>query len=232
MTKRTVFKYLIECVLIFASVIAAFIFDNERDKREFKEQELNLLRDVMGDLISDSLQYVARINQATILRTELTYLIRQLESKKVALNDVSTLFKPIEIVLNKTTYDVIKSTGGFRYINDKELVDGLSDYYNSRTYISEIYSKVIMDTDTRIGELLIAETNFIDNTNPQPSYLIFSHSIALESLNGLKGNQRLINLCYAKRTFLDQLIVVFTNFCKAKSKELYIKCEKYLELKS
>lgn len=233
MNKQTIFKYLIECFLIFISVIAAFVFDNEREKRQFKEEELGLLRDVMADLSNDSIQYAARINQATILRTELTKLINDLETNEKANSiNINVLFKPIEIVLNKTTYDVIKSTGGFRHITDKELVNGLSEYYNSRAYISDIFSKLITETDTRITEMLVSKTKFIDNKNSQNSYLIFTHTIAPESLNRLNGNQELINLCYLKRTFLDQLISVFSNFSKVKSEELHLKCQKYLQTKS
>lgn len=225
-------RYLVECVLIFISVLGAFLFDNAREKRQLKEKELNLLRDVTTDLINDTIQYNARIRQATDQRNEMSGVIASLESTRTSDgSNIEISFKPFEMVLNKTTYDVIKSTGGFEFISDKALVNGLSEYYNSRAYISDTYMRLISEIDNEFSKILIDQVKFIDNKNPKPSYITFTHAIDQKSLAKLHGNQKVINLLYLRRTFLDQLIMVLTNFLKPKSKKLHEQCETYLEEK-
>jgi hypothetical protein len=231
MDRKTIFKYLAECIFIFIGVIAAFLFDNARERRQLKDQELDLLRDVSIDLANDTIRYNRLIADANNLKNKLTELIRSLEAtNNEAIDDYALKFT-FAIDLDKTIFEEIKSTGGFRFIEDKELVKELLTYYQDREFVAnQIQTKFFDRVDQRMYDFIDTQSKFVDDK--MDSVTKISYKIDQESIDRLRGNQKLINLCYEKRGYVIMVTENALRKYKKTCKRLHTKCETYIMTKN
>jgi hypothetical protein len=226
--RKHLFRYFVECILIFLSVISAFLVDNFQDRVELKEEEFNLLIDVKNDLVDDTVLIQKRIEFGIFLNEELSRLITILEhpNNKDTIDDYILKYST-GLFLNKTTYEGIKNTGGFRFLKDKQLVNELSDYYNNREEWTQYCSNEIRAIDNEIAAYLRRMTRFVDNPLAGQPGAAIPYNIESKSLNGMKGDQHFINLCHEKRTRIQQMNFLM-NSLRLASIQLNLKCSKYL----
>lgn len=221
-TRKDFYKFLFECIVIFISVLAAFIIDNYRNQRDEFKTELTLLAEITEDLRADSANYVVKRKSLTELNRSLEKIISVLENKDNqidSLNDFPLVWVET-IESNPITYEGLKNTGGFKFIADKQVTKGLLEHYYRRKYLSDVSERELRSNQEMIKEFLIKNTRFGNST--KTTFLVEK-----KSLLELRGNQELINLCYMKKLALNLTMggveggSEFTN-------DLIIKCDQYL----
>ncbi len=222
LTKAHFVKLFFECVIIIVSVLFAFFIENYREDKEQFANELQLLSEITSDLKEDSILFAEKVSTLTQLHKGMNRIILFLEGKTNSLDSLEDY--PLMWVErargNSIVFESIKNTGGFKFITDKQITKGLLEYYNERMFLSEIVEQELVANQERIKDLLVKNGKFQDFNR---TTFILDKSSFLK----LKGNQELINLCYAKKFTIFGTIRGIENR-KQKLDELIKRCDRYL----
>lgn len=216
-------KFAFECLLIFISVLAALFIENYREEREDLKNELTLLADITSDLRKDSVRFTNQQHNIKQSISDLNKLISILERKSSgydSLND-HAFFDFDNAAINATTYESLKSNGGFKLIPDRKLTSKLSEYYSLRSYYSDLAHNRIQDIQDDILQFLTKNTQF--TRSDQNDYLVDR-----KSMHALIGNQEIINLCYIKANTLQQISYSIDDR-RESAEELIVLCNSYLK---
>jgi len=125
-------EYFIDFVMLFVAVTLGFYAENVRDQQSEKNREISYLKNVHEDLLvdMDRFEYVTSANNFRLLLLDSLHL----EIKKTN-PDLSSLYYYIRNLSLRATFesshlglDQIKSSGGFRLIQNAKIIAGIQEY--------------------------------------------------------------------------------------------------------
>ena len=139
------YVYFIDFIMLFVAVTLGFLAENVRDQQTEKNREISYLKNVHEDLLVDinNFEYVISSNNSRL---------SLLDSLHMEINkpnpDLPSLYYYIRNLTLRTTFesshlglDQIKSSGGFRLIENAKIIAGIQDYeglLNSTMKLEEV----------------------------------------------------------------------------------------------
>jgi len=139
------YVYFIDFIMLFVAVTLGFLAENVRDQQTEKNREISYLKNVHEDLLVDinNFEYVISSNNSRLSLLDSLHM----EINK-ANPDLPSLYYYIRNLTLRTTFesshlglDQIKSSGGFRLIENAKIIAGIQDYeglLNSTMKLEEV----------------------------------------------------------------------------------------------
>lgn len=183
MVRKDIFNkwshYVLEFVMLFLAVIGGFVVENFREDLSERNEEIGYMESLLVDLEKDriDLEYSSEYGKITLLgsdslRNELTKW--PLEGREKKLYHFWLLqHTGIGFPNHDRTISQLKNAGKYRFIRNKSVADGISDYYkkiqignatangswhsnisnNSMMYVSKIFdiSKILDFQDSAVA---------------------------------------------------------------------------------
>ena len=127
-------KYAGEFVIIFTSITFTWWFDEWRQEREDRKEELRLLRNLNSNLKQDSVNLTGELNYVRRSEFTLETFLDKIERGDLKDSDSSgfmlrRLIVAPEFHPNTTTFEAIKSTGELKLISDDSLSQAIMNMY-------------------------------------------------------------------------------------------------------
>lgn len=134
-SRKTLYHYLFEFLMLFLAVTAGFFADNLREKEVEHHREIKYIRTLVEDLKKDILE-IDRIRSLRVAREDSTEVLISLLVKKDRdkyVNDIYRLINATEgyesFLRNDRTIQQLKSAGGMRLIKE-EVAGDIMKYDN------------------------------------------------------------------------------------------------------
>jgi len=143
--KKKWYVYFIDFIMLFVAVTLGFYAENVRDQQSDKNREISYLKNVHEDLLVDikRFEFVKSSNNFRLLMLDSLHM----EISKAS-PDLPSLYYYIRNLALRTTFesshlglDQIKSSGGFRLIQNAKIIAGIQDYergLNSAMKLEEV----------------------------------------------------------------------------------------------
>ena len=134
--KKNFKEYFLEFLMIFLAVTLGFFADNIRENIADANKEKQYARSIYDDLKVDTAVIQRTINEKAWIVLKFDSAENILTTNKVSENNEYIYYVERYISLNDVftsqdvTYQQLRSSGNFRYINNIELYKKISDYYN------------------------------------------------------------------------------------------------------
>ena len=130
--KKKWYVYFIDFIMLFVAVTLGFLAENVRDQQTDKNREISYLKNIHEDLLVD-------INRFEFVKSSNNFRLLMLDSLHMEINkaspDLPSLYYYIRNLALRTTFesshlglDQIKSSGGFRLIQNAKIIAGIQDY--------------------------------------------------------------------------------------------------------
>jgi hypothetical protein len=143
--KKKWYVYFIDFIMLFVAVTLGFYAENVRDQQSEKNREISYLKNIHEDLLVD-------INRFEFVISSNNSRLSLLDSLHMEINkanpDLPSLYYYIRNLALRTTFesshlglDQIKSSGGFRLIQNAKIIAGIQDYergLNSAMKLEEV----------------------------------------------------------------------------------------------
>ena len=159
------YVYFIDFIMLFVAVTLGFLAENVRDQQTEKNREISYLKNVHEDLLVDinNFEYVISSNNSRLSLLDSLHM----EINK-ANPDLPSLYYYIRNLTLRTTFesshlglDQIKSSGGFRLIENAKIIAGIQDYeglLNSTMKLEEVREHTIEQARFKIAIVFDAGT--------------------------------------------------------------------------
>jgi hypothetical protein len=130
--KKKWYVYFIDFIMLFVAVTLGFYAENVRDQQSEKNREISYLKNIHEDLLVDinNFEYVISSNNSRLSLLDSLHM----EINK-ANPDLPSLYYYIRNLTQRSTFesshlglDQIKSSGGFRLIQNAKIIAGIQDY--------------------------------------------------------------------------------------------------------
>jgi hypothetical protein len=125
--------YLVELLVVFVSITAAFLLNNWREDTVNRGLEKKYLTSIYQDLVADSLSMSHLISIHEKKLDEIQGYVKQLRGKQEIGDSASALFGSMlsnySIQPNSTTYESMKNSGDLKLIRDYRIRDAIVKYY-------------------------------------------------------------------------------------------------------
>ena len=207
-------EYLLEFFMLFLAVTAGFFAENFREHLSNNGKEREYMRSLIRDLISDTALINGNIRYNTLIYksdSSLLYLLNNPANDSSALD---TLFKKATKASNfwvdfndPKTFEQLKSTGDFRLIKNKIVLENISNYYqqvsSDKIFRDEIQSQLqitynladkIFDEYTfanngaRLTKLVTGDLTLIKEYNNKLYHLIIQYKEFIRHMALIKQN--------------------------------------------
>ncbi len=165
--KKKWYVYFIDFIMLFVAVTLGFLAENVRDQQTDKNREISYLKNVHEDLLVDinRFEFVVSSNNFRLLMLDSLYM----EINKVS-PDVPSLYYYIRNLALRTTFesshlglDQIKSSGGFRLIQNAKIIAGIQDYerlLNSAMKLEEVRERTLEQARFKMAVVFDADTHY------------------------------------------------------------------------
>ena len=165
-------EYLLEFFMLFLAVTAGFFAENFREHLSNNGKEREYMRSLIGDLKSDTALINGNIRYNTLIYKSDSSLLYLLNNPATDSLIVDTLFKKATKASNfwvdfndPTTFDQLKSTGDFRLIKNKIVIENISNYYqqvsSDKIFRDEIQSQ--LQITYNLADKIFDEYTFVNN---------------------------------------------------------------------
>lgn len=136
--KKNFREYLLEGLMIFLAVFMGFIAENIREHISDSGKEKNYIRSLYGDLKKDSTQLAEVINIGGKLSNGQDSLLRMLKVRQLTPGQPDSIYRLFfkygtiipEFNVTERTMNQLISSGNFRLIENEDLADSISSYYD------------------------------------------------------------------------------------------------------
>ena len=159
------YVYFIDFIMLFVAVTLGFYAENLRDQQSEKNREISYLKNINEDLLVDinNFEYVISSNNSRLSLLDSLHM----EINK-ANPDLPSLYYYIRNLTQRSTFesshlglDQIKSSGGFRLIQNAKIIAGIQDYeglLNSTMKLEEVREHTIEQARFKIAIVFDAGT--------------------------------------------------------------------------
>jgi len=163
--KKKWYVYFIDFIMLFVAVTLGFYAENVRDQQSEKNREISYLKNIHEDLLVDinNFEYVISSNNSRLSLLDSLHM----EINK-ANPDLPSLYYYIRNLTQRSTFesshlglDQIKSSGGFRLIQNAKIIAGIQDYeglLNSTMKLELSREHSLEQTRFKIAEVFDAGT--------------------------------------------------------------------------
>lgn len=204
-------EYFLEFLMIFLAVTMGFIAENIREHfTERKIARLNL-EAYRNDLLQHEKQYTSYINilvnGVPLYDSIVSILYTKNENKELAI--LSRLLlegqKNVVIAINTPTYEQLISSGSMRFIENKDIKDGIANYKNKIDFLANYNDRIITTINNQSGEIgKIIDMHDFWNTKKK----VVGYTPEMQPFN-LNQGQRSFMIAYYK-LFTVQVITLST----------------------
>jgi len=157
--------YFWEFLMLFLAVFCGFMAENMREHAIEKKREKIYMKKLVEDLESDTISYnkYARNNvRALQIIDSLIYLLKSPNRKShlsriYYLARMSTL-RTDQLITNNRTFEEMRSSGQLRLINNQQVSDSISNYYQSLKLINTQNERI----SVRVNEYFLAMGKVFD----------------------------------------------------------------------
>ena len=201
------FRYGFETIAVVVGILVAFALDNWHEQRQSKEQEINLLKELVENLESDCKQYENRIKWQEKLIANIDRLIGHLEAKRPYEDSLKITMMQIswfeEFSVNRSAYETLKSVGIER-ISSTELKKAITHHYDVLIADKSMIIQNVVNSEA-IGHEEFFMNNFrITNAGTIPTnYSVLIHEPFY------------INLLYSRLSWKKDYITMLTQLMDA-----------------
>lgn len=161
-------RYLIEIIIIIIGISLSFAL-NDWDKKRSQEKEYHTyLLNLQQDIRIDSAQIVNDMKGYNRIIDGIDLILRyddkhRQDSLPYLANAVSNLLNNIEFLPNNNTFEVLRSTGGFKVFKNEKLVKQIVTHYQfDYAYINMMLKGVIHERNNLLQPFMIKNIYFKD----------------------------------------------------------------------
>ena len=134
--KKNFKEYLLEFLMIFLAVTLGFFAENIREHINRSKDIKQSIHSMISDLKSDSIMYQSLLSGNEISRYMDDTLLAMLADKSLNTNHIYFLARDITASLdfvrpNTKTFEQLKSSGAFQFIENENVLDSIASYYQS-----------------------------------------------------------------------------------------------------
>jgi len=128
--------YLLEFMMIFFAVCAGFLAERFREELKDKEHLHKYIVSMVADLKSDIMMFDSTMTENAESRRMTDSLISLLKTKSKNTSEIYYLARTIPLKRdsyypNTKTFDQLKSSGGLRLIEQENILDSITSYYQA-----------------------------------------------------------------------------------------------------
>jgi len=206
--------YFWEFLMLFLAVFAGFLAENQREHFVEKQREKQYIVSFAEDLVADTTEINARINdcdQYINAADSLTLLLESPDPNKSA-NNIYYFLRYVHrsrpFTVNDRTIVQLRNAGGMRLVSDKAVSDSMLSYYRAVDFLKWIFEEQIdlkrslraLYSDLLYGKDFakvtddqnrMVRTNEILKLRPANEEVINSFILLLENIKGInQGTKR------------------------------------------
>jgi hypothetical protein len=159
--KKNFKEYFLEFLMIFLAVTMGFFAENLREHINNNEHVKNNMKSLMADLKSDSAMFSEVVKENLYAEKMIDTLIDMLNEQSPRTGHIYFLARNITAVIdnprpNTRTFDQMKTEGSFHLIDNKNLLDSITLYYQALKFFemgSNIELQKLYDVHSANSEL-------------------------------------------------------------------------------
>ena len=204
-------EYLLEFFMLFLAVTAGFFAENYREHLSNNAKEREYMHSLISDLKSDTALIGRNIRYNTLVYKSDSSLLILLNNPVTDSFLEDTLFKKAEKASNfwpdfndPKTFEQLKSTGDFRLIKNKPVLENISNYYqvvsSDKIFRDEIQSQLQLTYN--LADKIFDEYTF-ENNQTHPTKLITDDPQLIKEYSN-----KLYHLINEYKEFIRHLLIV------------------------
>jgi len=213
--KRKWPQYLIEAIVIIASILGAYALDNWNETRKEKEVELAYMKEIIENLNYDikrcqinadmNVHYIGGLDS---LRKEIKKAINGTsQPEKIYYFALKYSRDFNEAVFNRSAITELKNSGSLRLVENRVLIHDILDYYERKVFAVEGYSpsnqlSALLKTQNRFLSLVGFEQyiNSFENSNMKiiENEYDYSEILKMKNLQLLQSDKMSLQQYYSE----------------------------------
>lgn len=145
--KKQWFEYLLEFIMLFLAVFLGFVAENIREKNHENRKEKEYAYSMYEDLKTDTFLLRREILRITNIGTKAASAVKIIQAGSFTDTNVNILYKlnrrflsPLGLVLTDRTSAQLKNAGGMQLLNNKIVIEGITNYWHSEESLMELKS--------------------------------------------------------------------------------------------
>jgi|SRR5579871_64738 len=181
--KKNFKEYFLEFIMIFLAVTLGFFAENLREYFKDKSEIQNDMQSMVADLRADVSMYNYYISENQLSDRKIDTLITLLKTNRSNSSDIYFLARYITASNNTytpstKTFDQMKSSAALKLIEPRDLLDSISDYYQSLQWFPGVNTL----QNEKLSEVHLANSQLFDGYVFQKMFEVVSTKF------GAKGN--------------------------------------------
>ena len=162
-------EYFLEFLMIFLAVTMGFFAESIREHLVEKAHEKEYMKEIVEDLKYDTIRCRVNAENNVLLLSGLDSLRNELKQAIKGNINANALYyfsfqytgKWHQAIFNTSTITELKNSGSLRLIEDKNIVNGIADYYERKIIATQLYLPDAQDVD-KISEEFFSLTGLDD----------------------------------------------------------------------
>ena len=189
--KRSLQRLSLEALAIFLGVSGGFLADDYRDYRNDRQEELEILAEMLDDLALDSADLAPVLQKSVSRLQRMTWLINEARQPGVsnesivAVLDAQAADRFLSFEAVSFTYSSLRSTGGLGLIRDRRLRRAIVLYFEDFQPVTKERNRRAIDAELEWWDRLSEYVDFapVDDLRTYPSVRDVDHRALLNDAN-------------------------------------------------
>ena len=143
------FEYLLEFIMLFLAVFLGFVAENIREKNHEIRKEKEYAYSMYEDLKTDTFLLRREVLRIMSIGAKADSAVKIIQAGSFTDTNVNILYKlnrrflsPLGLVLTDRTSAQLKNAGGMQLLNNKMVIEGITNYWHSEEALMEQKSNI------------------------------------------------------------------------------------------